>query len=225
MSLGVKSICKHARGHDFVFVGSAAGHNGDLGKTAGVGTSHTIAASSPQGSSGTRYTFTGWSDSGVQSHMVTASTSTTSYTAGFSTSYFLTAAASPTTGGSVGVNPTSPTNDGYYASGSQVTLTATIKTGYLFVNWTGTTTSSTNTLKVTMNSPVSEAANFTNMVPVTITTSPTGLLVSMDGGSNQAAPLNLSWQIGCKHTIATFPAGYRYALLVQQVVGQWRDLA
>jgi len=170
-----------------------------------VGTNHTIATSSPQGSSGTRYTFTAWSDSGAISHMVTASSATTSYTASFSTSYLLTAAASPSADGSVGVNPASPTSNGYYPAGTPVTLTATpASSTYKFVNWTGTMSSTSNPLVVTMNSPVSETANFVvNTVGVTIATSPAGLLVSVDGGAAHAAPVNLTWTIGTKHTIAT----------------------
>jgi len=170
-----------------------------------IGSQHTLAATTPQGSSGTRYTFTGWSDgTNSPTDQVTVSTGTSSYTANFSTSYLLTTAASPSADGSVGINPPSPTSDGYYASGTQVTLTATANTGYNFSNWSGTTTSSTNPLMITMNSPVSETANFgINNVNVTIGTSPSGLLVSVDGGAAQTAPVNTSWQVGTKHTIAT----------------------
>ena len=37
-----------------------------------AGSQHTIAAASPQGSNGTQYTFTSWSDNGALSHSVTA---------------------------------------------------------------------------------------------------------------------------------------------------------
>ncbi|HTU44289.1 MAG TPA: hypothetical protein VMF91_04470 [Bryobacteraceae bacterium] len=169
-----------------------------------VGSNHTIATTSPQGT-GTRYTFTGWSDGGAISHQVTATSGTTSYTASFSTSYLLTTAVAPSSvDGSVGANPASPTSDGYYTAGTPVTLTATANTGYNFSNWTGTTSSSTNPLVVTMNSPVSETANFVvNNVSVTIGTSPSGLLVSVDGGASQVAPVHVTWQVGTNHTIAT----------------------
>ncbi|HTU44290.1 MAG TPA: Ig-like domain repeat protein [Bryobacteraceae bacterium] len=169
-----------------------------------VGSSHTIATSSPQGSSGTRYTFTGWSDSGTISHMVTASSGTTSYTASFSTSYLLTTAASPSADGSVGVSQSSPTSDGYYPSGTQLQLTATpASSGYVFQNWTGTTNSSTNPLMVTMNSPISETANFVvNNVNVTVGTSPSGLSFSVDGTPYTSSQV-LTWQVGTSHTIAT----------------------
>ena len=40
-------------------------------------------------------------------------------------------------------------------------------------------------------------------VPITITTSPAGLTVSVDSGAATASPVNTSWVIGSSHTIAT----------------------
>jgi len=45
------------------------------------GTSHTIGAASPQGSGGTRYVFTNWSDGGGQTHSIVASSSLATYIA------------------------------------------------------------------------------------------------------------------------------------------------
>lgn len=170
-----------------------------------VGTLHTIATTSPQGSNGTRYTFTGWSDGLGISHQVTASSSVTSYTASFSTSYLLTVGVTPsTTYGTVGVSSTSTPVSGYYPAGAQVTLTATpASVTYKFVNWTGTTTTTTNPLTVTMNSPVSETANFTlNQISVTVGTNVSGLSFSVDGTTYTASKM-LTWTIGDMHTIAT----------------------
>jgi sugar lactone lactonase YvrE len=123
--------------------------------------SHTIAVTSPQGANGTRYTFTSWSDSGAQSHQVTASAATLSYTASFSTSYLLTTAISPAGDGTITPGTASPTSDGYYPAGTLLTLTATPSSAaYLFSNWTGTTYSSSNPLSITMSAPVTETANF-----------------------------------------------------------------
>lgn len=170
-----------------------------------VGSSHTIATSSPQGSNGTQYTFTGWSDAGGLSHQVTASSSVTGYTASFSTSYLLTFGVDPTGAGGVGVNSTSTATNGYYPAGAQVTLTATPASSmYKFSSWTGTSSSASNPLTVAMNGPISETANFAlNSVGVTIATAPSGLLVSIDNGTLQAAPVNTTWVIGSMHTIGT----------------------
>src|SRR5208283_1875155 len=46
-----------------------------------VGTSHTISAASLQGSGGTRYVFTSWSDGGGQTHSIVASSSLATYIA------------------------------------------------------------------------------------------------------------------------------------------------
>ena len=46
-----------------------------------AGTSHTIGAASPQGSGGTRYVFTNWSDGGGQTHSIVASSSPATYIA------------------------------------------------------------------------------------------------------------------------------------------------
>jgi uncharacterized protein (TIGR03437 family) len=49
-----------------------------------VGTNHTISAASPQGSGGTRYVFTSWSDGGGQTHSILASSTLATYTANLS---------------------------------------------------------------------------------------------------------------------------------------------
>lgn len=172
-----------------------------------IGSQHTLTTTSPQpGSTGTEYIFSQWSDNTTSTtDNITVSTGTTTYTAQFNTYYLLTTAVSPSAAdGSVGVSSTATPVSGYYPSGSQVTLTATANAGYNFSNWTGTTSSSTNPLNVTMSGPVTETANFvTNNVNVTIGTSPSGLLVSVDGGAAQAAPVHVTWQVGSNHTIAT----------------------
>src|ERR1022692_1971508 len=55
-----------------------------------------------------------------------------------------------------------------------------------------------------MNAPLTVTANFAvSNANVTIQTSPSGLLVSVDNGAAQAAPVSVSWQEGSSHTIAT----------------------
>jgi hypothetical protein len=165
------------------------------------GTQHSIATTSPQTpATGTQDTFVSWSDAGALSHSVTASTSTPSYTATFSTSYLLTTAASPVADGTV-----SPTSGTYYAATTVVPVTATANSGYNFSSWTGPVASSTSaSTTVTMSAPESVTASFAaNNASIIINTSPTGLLVSVDGGTASAAPVSVSWQVGSQHTIAT----------------------
>jgi len=128
-----------------------------------VGSNHTIATSSPQGASGTRYTWTSWSDSGAISHQITVPSSAATYTANFSTSYLLTTAANPSGGGTVTVNTASPTSDGYYAAGTPVSLTANPSALYAFTSWSGSgdlTSTSANPTMVNMNAPETVTANF-----------------------------------------------------------------
>jgi hypothetical protein len=78
--------------------------------------------------------------------------------------YYLTTAVSPSGGGTI-----SPAS-GWYTSGSQVTITATPYSGYQFSSFTGTVNSSSNPLTVTMNSAMTETANFVATSQYTATT-------------------------------------------------------
>ena len=122
------------------------------------GSSHTIATTSPQsGGTGVRYVWTSWTGGGAISHTVAPTTNKT-YTATFTTQYYLTM--SHNTGGTV--TPAS----GWKNSGAAVSITATPATGYSFSNWTGTGTGSfsgtTNPASITMGGPITETATFTH---------------------------------------------------------------
>jgi hypothetical protein len=120
------------------------------------GSNHTIATTSPQSAgTGIQYKWTNWSDAGTISHTVAPTTNKT-YTANFTTQYFLTMSAG--TGGTV--TPAS----GWKNSGSSVTITATPASGHTFSSWSGTGTGSfsgtTNPVSITMGGPISESATF-----------------------------------------------------------------
>jgi subtilase family serine protease len=148
-----------------------------------IGSPHTIATTSPQNPvAGTEDTFTSWSDGGALSHAVTASASTTSYTALFSTQYLLTTAASPVAGGTV-----SPAT-GYQTAASSVSLVATPASGYAFVNWTGTVVSPTSaSTSITMSAPESATANFALTGPTITSISPTS---KIEGGAKFTLTVN-----------------------------------
>src|SRR6185312_5390570 len=82
-----------------------------------AGSVHTVAASTQSGATGTQYLFANWSDSGAASHSITAAASTT-YTASFTTQYFLTTAVSPSGAGTI--TPSS----GWYNAGTVVPVSA-----------------------------------------------------------------------------------------------------
>src|SRR5882724_1723280 len=121
------------------------------------GANHTIATTSPQsGGAGVQYIWGSWSDGGVVSHIVSPSVATT-YTANFTTQYYLTMSAGA--GGSV-----SPAS-GWNNSGAVTGISATASNGYSFGSWTGSGSGSfsgtNNPASVTMNGPITETANFT----------------------------------------------------------------
>jgi hypothetical protein len=144
-----------------------------------IGSSHTIATTTPQGSGGTRYVFSAWSDGGAISHSVTVPAATTTYTASFTTQYLLTTAVSPAGSGTVSSSPTGINCPGAcsanFNSGTAVTLTATAAAGAIFAGWSGACTG-LGTCVVNMTAAQSVTATF-NLVVVTLsaTSLPIGL--------------------------------------------------
>jgi hypothetical protein len=126
--------------------------------TWGQGSAHTIATTSPQNSGvGVQDIWTFWSDGGAISHTVAPLTDAT-YTANFTSQYYLTMSAGA--GGSV-----SPAS-GWYDSGAGVNLAATPAFGFSFTGWTGSGngsySGSNNPAAITMNGPITETATFTS---------------------------------------------------------------
>lgn len=172
-----------------------------------AGSSHTIGVGSPQGSGGTRYLFTSWSDGGAQTHTITAPANPTTYTANFRTQYRLTTGVSPAASGVVQVSP--PSSDGYYDSGAFVQLSASANPGSTFASWSGSVSGSNNPVTITMNAPVNVTALFTGPpgTGITITTNPPGLEIIVDG-VRYTAPHQAQWNPGSTHTIgAVTPQG------------------
>ena len=186
------------------------------------GSSHTIATTSPQsGGTGVQYVWKKWSDSGSISHTVAPTTNKT-YTATFTTQYYLTMSAA--TGGTV-----SPSS-GWRNSGASVSISATpINTtlvSYNFTGWTGTGTGSysgmSNPASISMTGPITEIAAFTqNPVQVTVQTSPAGRSFTVDGTTHSSTH-TFSWQPGSSHTIAT-TSPQSGGTGVQYVWKKWSD--
>jgi hypothetical protein len=122
------------------------------------GSVHTIATTSPQNSgAGVQDAWISWSDGGAISHTVTPLASTT-YTANFTTQYYLTM----NSGAGGSVSPAS----GWYNSGASVNISATPAISFNFDNWTGSGSGSysgnSSTSSVTMNGPITQTANFSS---------------------------------------------------------------
>jgi uncharacterized repeat protein (TIGR02543 family) len=163
--------------------------------------SHTIATTSLQTSSGTQNSFASWSDGGAILHLVAPSVATT-YTASFNTSYQLTTATSPTAGGTV-----LPATGAFYASGTVVNLSATLNSGYTFSGWTGNVASASSpSTTVAMSAPQTVVANFTSASappPSGLTFTPPSVsfgTVSLSGGSSQTLTVTNNGTTAVKFT-------------------------
>jgi hypothetical protein len=119
------------------------------------GANHTIAVtSSPQaGGTGIQNVYSSWSDGGAQSHTITVPSSSSTYTANFTTQYLLTTSAG--TGGTI-----SPASE-WVNGGTVVSISASATTGYQFTGFTGGVTGTTTPANLTMNAPASVTASFT----------------------------------------------------------------
>lgn len=123
------------------------------------GSPHTLSTPASQFSADqrTQYTFASWSDGGDQSHQVTTPSSTTTYTAIFTTQYLLDTTVTPTGSGSIDPSPSGP----WYNPNQGVQLTAHANAGYTFANWSGDCAGQGNPCSLTMSSPKSATATFT----------------------------------------------------------------
>src|ERR1700679_1769055 len=110
-------------------------------------------APSPQGGgTGTQYEYASWSDGGAQSHSITVPSSATTYTASFTTEYYLTTVA--TSGGSI-----IPSSE-WVNSGTGVSISATANNGYQFTGFSGALAGTTTPQTLTMTAPFTVTANF-----------------------------------------------------------------
>lgn len=84
----------------------------------------------------------------------------------------------------------SPASGGSYAAGSSVNISATAKSGYYFVNWTGSAdivSASSASTSITMNGPESIQANFAAIPGIVVTTAaddPVGLPANCPSSNN-----------------------------------------
>jgi List-Bact-rpt repeat protein/fibronectin type III domain protein len=156
-----------------------------------VSNSHVISAVSPQdGSAGTRYVFSTWSDNGAMMHAVVASSSDTTYTAVFKTQHQLTTTVSPAGAGTI-------TAGGWFDAGSQLSIQATANPGYVFTGFFGDLSGPTNPQTLTMNGPRTVTANFTLAIrqqePIFVAGAPASAVyastftVATTGGSGSGA--------------------------------------
>ncbi len=110
----------------------------------------------------TGYTFSNWSGdaSGSTNPVSVKLTKSKGVTANFTpVRYTLTLTSNPTGAGTISASP-APGGDGKYDNGTVVTLTANANSGYVFSNWSGGASGSTNPTTVTISGDTSVTANF-----------------------------------------------------------------
>lgn len=137
-----------------------------------AGSTHTINVDSPQKphSFNTRYAFNGWSDAGAQSHSINVPAGNSVFSASLTPQYLAIESVPASCAGSIGVNPQSPTSDGFYNAGTSVTFTESTSTGWTFTGWTNDLSTLTNPQNLAINDETLVTANFnTTNVPLTVT--------------------------------------------------------
>jgi hypothetical protein len=174
-----------------------------------AGSDHTISTTSPQSAgTGVQYVWTGWSDGEALSHSVSPTGSTT-YTASFAGQYYLTMNGGA--GGSAG--PPS----GWYAAGTNVSISATPASGYVFSGWTGTGngsyTGTNNPAQVTIDGAITETADFVASQSSNLVASQYSLTM-IAGANGTVSPASGTYAAGTNVPISAAPsAGY--------VFGSW----
>ena len=135
--------------------------------------SHTLNIDSPQypWSSNTRFNFSSWSDGGAQSHSVTLpSSGGATYTANITPDFYVTDYPLESCAGSIGISPGSPSGDGFYPAGSQLTFMQTPQPGWTFTGWHYDLSGTTNPQNLTVGDEVLVASDYsTTTTPLQLT--------------------------------------------------------
>jgi uncharacterized protein (TIGR03437 family) len=122
-------------------------------------TSQITAPASVPASAGSRFDFIGWSDGTTAAvRTVSFNQDTLTLTANYQTSFQLLTTTNPAKAGTFKLTP--PTPDGFYASGTAVSITAVANGGFKFAHWEGDLAGSFNGGTLTMSSPHAVQADF-----------------------------------------------------------------
>jgi astacin len=151
----------------------------------------------------TRLRFAAWSNFGDRAQTIVASPETTVFTAQMRRLYPLPLSASPASAGRIAIQP-EPEADGF-AAGQLVELRAEAAPGFTFTNWSGlgyfSTHGSANPIQISLNSDrINYSASFTAAAVTTVTTSPPGLRIVVDGTA-YTSPRNFVWTAGTRHEV------------------------
>ena len=193
------------------------------------GTNHTIEAVSPQAfdDEDERFLFSAWSDGGDQEHSITASTSTTAFTAHFVQQFKVASGATPIEGGTMTLEP--PAMDGFYTARTIVEAEAFPAEGFSFAFWAGQVFAgfhgfSGNPAEFpVVFSSLDYTAAFSSGPLTTIDSSHPGRVVTVDG-SEVALPMNFPWEDGSDHTLTVErPIQLGPSEVTRWIFEQWSD--
>jgi hypothetical protein len=124
-----------------------------------------------------RFEFLSWSDGGAQSHTVTIGETPDTITARLAAAYQLRMSVRGATFSAVTAGVTGDIGSGVYvAEGASISLHAAPQTDAVFLNWTGDTISSRDTLTLQMRRPFSVVANFVAVQQVDVPVAAEALL-------------------------------------------------
>jgi hypothetical protein len=157
--LGQVQVTSVPAGLNFTVGGSSCTTPCAVNQTSGTTLAISIPSSIPISSS-SRLDFDSWSG-GVTSNATTLSVSLTQaatvFTANYHYSYLLSASSSPANDATFKISPATP--DGFFPSGTQVSVTPVPNTGYKFGGWTGDLSGTLSPGILTMNTAHSVVAN------------------------------------------------------------------
>lgn len=151
------------------------------------GTTHEVSVPESQERNGVLYRFQDWSDGGARTHLITTDPFVEPIIARHDSLYRLDTAA-------VGRGTVTPAA-GYLPPMSSFTLEAVPDSGWAFLGWAGTGrgsyTGQANPVPIILEGPITEVATFREGHPLTVTTTPPGLPVRIDGNA-YVTPVSVS---------------------------------
>lgn len=167
------------------------------------GSTHSLEAIN-QSRDSVQMVFGRWSNFGLPSQTITASAATTLYTVHYRRLVPFPTTATPAPAGTIRFSP-APEND-LVPLGTIAQLEAVPADGFTFTNWSGfgffTAHGSANPIRIPVNEPdLRYTATFTNNVVTTVTSTPPGLRVVVDG-TTHTTPRRFSWAPGTQHTFS-----------------------
>ncbi len=184
------TINTNPAGRSYVFNGTTYSSPQTFNLT--PGSTFTLSTTATQsGTTGTQFVFSQWADGNTNANRgtLTVPSSATTYTANFTTQYYLTMVAG--SGGTV-----SPAS-GWLNAGASVSISASANSGQSFNGWTGSGTVSytgpINSATVTMNGPITQTASFIPTPTSTTISPPTQTVTSVAQSYPITVTSNTSW--------------------------------